>query len=362
MQSVDRQAFYTLVKAGLRNDVQPLPVGYHWEQVVELASRQGMVGIAFDGLVAVIDKFGGESIPVEFKLKLYGLVHLHTSKTKRLWDICADFAMKMKPLRCYVLKGIDYAKYWPKPLYREFGDMDIVVANEYNEIVFEDANRKAESIGAQVEWGTYKHSHIHYDGVMVENHQFITNFEGTKHGMEMERELRKLMFQSAPSKLLHTDMLSPSVNFTAIFLLKHAQHHFVFEGVAIRHFIDWIYFIEKEGKNIDWKWFYETLDAMNLRNFTDMLCAFCERKLAWNFNDEHIISNATDEVLDEVEEYMFTPKANVQNRNPFYIVKRFYKRFQRAWKFRDLHYQSFLQAIWTSIAYAGIFDRKPKLD
>lgn len=73
-------------------------------------------------------------------------------------------------------------------------DCFLVDENEY-ETSLTVNNSVARQIGTLVEDGGYKHSHIHYKGLLIENHKYLINFNKTKQGIKIEKIMQQWMIE-----------------------------------------------------------------------------------------------------------------------------------------------------------------------
>ncbi len=62
-----------------------------------------------------------------------------------------------------------------------------------HEWAYEEGNRLAEILGAKVDIHDYKHSHISYKGLIVENHRLLTTARGSKEKKSFEMYLQNLL-------------------------------------------------------------------------------------------------------------------------------------------------------------------------
>ena len=254
-----QEVLFRLVRAGLdlgggepATDSAPFVSAPDWKWIYKMSARQGVLAVAYDGLGALI-KAG--VIPAECQpdrsLKLqwgFNVVEIekrfaHQQQVAvELAKIFAD-----QHIRTVVLKGLAVAEYYPRANHRPCGDLDCYLMGEY-----ERGNQICETIHADVKRDYYKHSHIVYKGLTIENHQFCTAIRGSKRAKDFERELHRLLPADATRPICNSPLEQPDALFTALFLTIHAWGHFLTEGVALRHLIDWMMLLEKFEQDIDW--------------------------------------------------------------------------------------------------------------
>ncbi len=94
-----------------------------------------------------------------------------------MFSLSAEYADKMyeNGIPVVVLKGLAFGVYFPNPMSRECGDLDCYMMGKDRE-----GDHITALIGGKVEDGGYKHAHLHYKGLTIENHYYLTNFNNTK--------------------------------------------------------------------------------------------------------------------------------------------------------------------------------------
>ncbi len=270
-----QELFFLLLQLGLdtkkEHSLNAELSAKNWDDLFSLGIQQGVAAIQFDGLQKLMEKgtlLSNTEIPKDIKLKWFA----HTmqvekrclSQHKLSAELSAKFAEN--DIRTIVLKGIAAGINYPEPLRRPCGDLDCFLMGDY-----ERGNVIAESLGAKVERGHYKHSKIIYKGLMVENHQFCTAIRGNKRAKRFEYLLQSLLNEEATTNIGDTSLENPSPMFNALFLTHHAKAHFLYEGIALRHLCDWAMLIKQQGKDIDWNKFNDYCSSFGLKHFADSM-------------------------------------------------------------------------------------------
>ncbi len=266
-----------------------------WQELYSLATRQGVTAVIFDKLRTLPKEVAPPSHIVQ-KWMLHALSI--EKQTKVIYNRCADFAQRMHEhgLQTLVLKGVAVSQYYPNPWHREFGDLDCYLyRNTADGIVwdgcYEEGNGIAEQVGYTVKRGHYKHSHINYEGLEIENHQFSLPIKDGKDTKALERMLRGIVEQQGGGVPIRDSHLScPPADFNALFLTAHAMSHFLYESIKIRHVMDWALFLKAEQDNVDWDRFWKWCDRMHYTRFAQCMNYICVHLL-----DVDIHAFATDE-------------------------------------------------------------------
>ncbi len=237
---------------------------------VDFAIKHGVGAFVFDGLQKAIEAgtLTSDAVAREVKMKLYS----HTIQVEKQCEVQYAKAAELSSLfaadgiRVVVLKGIAAGMNYPNLWHRPCGDFDCYLMGDYDK-----GNEIAKMVGAEVGLHSYKHSHINYKGLMVENHQFCTAHRGSKRMKRFERCLQKLLKEEGCSRIGNTCIECPSPLFNAIYLTHHAKEHFISEGISLRHLCDWAMLLHKHAEEIDWQRFMLMANEYGLRKFADAM-------------------------------------------------------------------------------------------
>ncbi len=208
----------------------PLLSNEEWKRLFNTCRQQGLIAVVYD-VISLLPK--EQQPPRELKLqwalsaeKIKGRYNKQRQLAMELADAFAD-----KGINTYVLKGLAISGYYPTPEHRECGDLDCFLASvaDNGEFVprYEDGNVIAEKIGAEVERDYYKHSHINFKGLMVENHAFCTAIRGSKDRKAFERHLQHLLATKPSTPIDGSHLMRPCADFNALFLTAHGMGHFI---------------------------------------------------------------------------------------------------------------------------------------
>ena len=246
--------------------------GVEWTKVYALARKQGVLAIAFDGLMRLFerDEAFAKSFPQPLKLQWINAVFRIEQRYDYSRAVCAELVDKWaeQGISTLCLKGMAFSTYYPVPNHRECGDFDCYLYNDYAK-----GNAVAREIGAKVEDDWYKHSEIIYRKVMIENHQYIVAVRNGKKTKSLHTLLDEIARTEERKQLFDTKIEMPSALFNAIFLNHHSLTHFLSEGIRLRHLLDWALFLKAEQSNLDWVRFYEVCEEYGLRAFVDCMTA-----------------------------------------------------------------------------------------
>jgi len=341
-----------------------------WQEIYKYVKQQGVLAIAWDAIarLAKEGKLTPEQLPNQALKLQWALsaerIRNRYNKQRQLADKLAE-AFAEDGINTNVLKGFAISGYYPIPEYRECGDLDCFLSTtqEDGEFVcrYDDGNEIAVKIGAKVEIGFYKHSHIKYKGLIVENHAFCTAIRGSRDRKALERHLQHLLATRPSTPIDGTHLLRPCADFNALFLAAHSFGHFLTEGVKLRHILDWALFLNAEQENIDWKSFYEWCNRMHYTKFVDTLTAISTEYFGLEVKNTliHTQSDLRDKVLEDV---LFGERS-IHNTSASKFKKRLMiirNRLFGGWKYREVYEKSaVIDTVQMVLAF--FIERKPKL-
>lgn len=323
-----------------------------WQEVYRLGKAQGVTGILFEK-VKVLPK--EVAPPKELALRWMSHTMSVERQTKILYQKSAEFAelMTQDGLQTMVLKGLALIGYYPNPWHREYGDLDCYLYAEKDGKVtwdgcYERGNCIAETHGVEVKRGFYKHSHIKYKGMEVENHQFALPIKDGPEVKALERELRRQVASSERlERIGQTHLYRPSADFTALFLTAHSLSHFLFESIKLRHVLDWAFFVKAEHKHIDWDNFWQWCERMKYTRFVMCLNYICEHYLEMELpqelykSEDDEIAVLTEKVLDDIfGGYSLYTQDHSGLMHRVMIIRSYLKGL---WKFHQVHQRN---AFW----------------
>lgn len=81
----------------------------------------------------------------------------------------------------------------------------------------------------------------------------------------------------------------PSTNFNALFLLKHAQGHFIKEGIRMRHVLDWSLFLGAKQEKVDWARMLPLLEKTRKAKFAGVMTVIAIRHLHIDVHNKRFV-------------------------------------------------------------------------
>ncbi len=335
-----------------------------WTATFALTARWGLKSIVWAGYSRLHALLPPTLVlPVDLKLKWYSAdVATQALAVKKREDIerFARLVTDGGVREMVVMKGTAYARFYPHNEWREYGDCDCFVFDDYDVL-----HRIAKEHGAVVDEDHYKHSHVIYRGLTVENHRFLTSFGGARHYHRVEHLMEDLLRRGPLTPLDGTPILQPSTTFTALFLPLHALRHFTSEHITLRHILDWLFFLRTYGGDIDWKKMYGLYDLCRLHRGVDLMTQYCVERLGLSLDDLPGLAaeyRPDARLFALFERDIVAPAPSVGGeRFALQKVPRILRRFRRQWRFRALLEISWLRELWITVAWMSYLHRMPHL-
>lgn len=357
-----------------------------WDSIKALADRQCLSAVLLDGLLQLPK---GYLPPEEIVLQLIGRSvkyyeckhNLYRKAIAELAKFYNDHGFKMM-----VLKGYACAIDWPKPEHRPTGDIDIWLFGQQAAADKElDSWFKIHSSSSEIDSSHHHHTVFNWQGFTVENHYDFINVHARKSNVKLEKIFKELgdecHIESANKTSIGIDahcrtknyalnsqkgmripwievngerVYLPSANLHALFLIRHMVAHFAADRINLRQVLDWAFFVEKHGKEVDWKWLLEKLDEFGLRRFFDVINVICVEDL--NFSAElfpyvHSEKSLKQRVLGDILEPEFNEEM------PTWLFPRLLFRYRRwqanHWKqsicYKETRLSVFCSGIWSHL-------------
>lgn len=342
-----------------------------WEALKALAGKQGLTAVVLDGIEEFkrLNVQGVQGPDQQFLLQWIGEV-MQNYETRyvayeKAISSLAGFYIQ-HGFKMMVLKGYACSLNWPNPNHRPCGDIDIWQFGQYKEADAALAREK----GIKIDNSHHHHTVFYWGDFMVENHYNFVNVHAKRSSKKLE-----VLFKELGSKLhLNFDYNDnrgikkgckiqsvkvngekvhlPSPNLHALFLIRHMVSHFAAAEISLRHVLDWAFFVEKHGVDVDWEWLIYVLKKYHMKEFFDCINAICVDDLG--FKIELFAYIQFDPLLKErVLNDIISPayeSASPKNLIPRLIYK--YKRWQgNAWKQRlcysESRFETFIMGLWS---------------
>ena len=330
-----------------------------YDELYSISTQQGIAAIVWDKVLQTVANNNAlpewqlsRPLKIQWALAVENIIKKYNHLKQLSIEIADVWARE--GIKTYGLKGWALSTYYPKPELREFGDFDC-----YLGVNFTRGNDVAILQGAQFDPHDYRHSHIYYKGLTIENHQYFLPIRGNARNKRLERYLQAVI--PYDERIEDSNIYYPSPQFHSLFIVLHMLQHFLYENITLRHMLDWAYFVNAEKDNIDWREFNLKCAEAGATRFIEALNHICTAHMGLNLDGtllnadcryaEKILQNTLDQSLQKVsgvQGIWLTRLMKIQN----IIAQR--------WRFNELYDRNFIYHI-TQTALGIIFDRNPHI-
>ena len=237
-----------------------------WHAIYAVAKKQALVGVLFHG----IEKLPRELAPEpDLLMQWIGQAQMIRRRNMVMNRQSAKVyvAIRAKGYRGCILKGQGNALMYPDAYMRTSGDVDVWMMEDRDKVrkmaqVLSDSGRLD---GREI----YKHVEVTMDGISVELHPV----PATLNNPVYDRRLRKWFQRNGDLQSSNVvrlpdeagEMAVPTGAFNAVYQLCHLYHHYLYEGIGLRQFVDYYYVVK--GLNTDCAALRRELKRLGLRKF-----------------------------------------------------------------------------------------------
>ncbi|MCR5149593.1 MAG: nucleotidyltransferase family protein [Clostridiales bacterium] len=220
-----------------------------------------------------------------------------TRNIQVIYEQC-QLATVFKGIPYVILKGTAAAVYYPEPLRRTLGDIDILVKPEY----FEQAYNALISSGYVKDSSVYggdRHERFFINGVTVELHRRFAQLNS----LEQEKMLDTWLFEAEPVEGKIDSHIFPMLPepLSGISLLAHISQHLE-SGLGLRHILDFVMYVDKALDDEKWHNFKELTDILGLTKLAET-AAFAGQKYFGAYPDYRWCRSADVKLCEEFMDY-----------------------------------------------------------
>lgn len=355
-ESLDTEGFRTLFDAsGGRPD---------WKAVYRLASAQGVLAVAWDGVQRLVDAGALDSgmqpdrnTMLQWVYNVQVIEQRYERQRRSIAELAGFYAGH--DIRMMLLKGYGLSLCYPVPEHRPCGDIDIWL---YGEQERADELLRREK-GIEVREDKHHHTIFFVNGVLVENHYDFLNVHAHISNRGLETVLQELA--KSGSAETHVDsgegqtaVWLPPADFNALFLLRHAAVHYAAVNIGLRHVVDWAMFVAEYGGQVDWVRLERTAVEYNMHRFLYCLneiavkCTGLDEELFPKLPHDELAGRVLEDILSP--EFSEQPPEGTLWRLNIYKVRRWWA---NRWKHRIVYREGLLKTFFVQI-YSHIL--KPK--
>lgn len=323
-----------------------------WGELQALAERQGLLAVVLDGLDYLIHRGISLDIPtMQKKMWIGQVIQNYENRYEQYRRAIAELAgfYNSHGFKMMILKGYACSLDWTKPEHRPSGDIDIWMFGMQKEV---DAILAAEK-NVHIDSSHHHHTVFKWHDFTVEDHYDFINVHARKSNVRLERVFKELGTDDSHFVEVYGERVYlPSANLHALFLIRHMVAHFAAAEITLRQVLDWAFFVEKHGGEVNWPWLESSLKEFGLNRFFDIVNAICIENLGFNFNLDAILNHGINEQLKtRVLGDILNPEFNEEQ--PKRLLPRMCFRYRRwqanGWKQRLCYNESRFSAFWSGV-------------
>lgn len=325
-----------ILKSALQQE-EPSPIVLdtkQWEALLKASQKQGVTAIVLQQVLRCEN-----NIPKDIKLR-WALQSRHIEKINHLQQqalFAFNDLMQKNAISVMCLKGLGLGLLYPQPSYRECGDVDIYCHEAYD---------KVNDIVARQGIGTHhedeKHCSFKFRGITIENHR---NFAYSYN--KVDRAIRPVLEKTLPLSPCCDErlpnILLPSPNANALYLLHHSIGHLVWSGVGLRHCLDWYFFLKRHHNTLDWHFLEQVWQQSHLLYAAALISGVCHKYLgmpqAWFPLKEEVKRRDIERIISDIMNPISMSSATSN------VFKKLYRKsvqyHRRCWKHRLLLQEPF---------------------
>ena len=362
-----------LLRIALGNESDcSLPSCVNWREVIDLSFEQGVAAIAVDGLQRIYDRLevSGERLACLEDLdspELEDLKYEWFGEVMNCEQDYGNYEAAIERLACLyngvglmmmVLKGYGLSRNYPVPSHRPTGDIDIFLTEgsrgSNGSRVQEAWKRGDEAVtkewGVEVDYANPHHSTFCVDGYLVENHISFLNNYSHKDNEDVERKLVS-MVEGCKNRYRvgKGTIILPSVQFNALYLLRHSSSHFTTEKLSLRQLLDWALFVDKYSHEIDWTQLWMDAKEANMHRFLACLNRMCVEYLGFDEGKFPFAAEAKDlhkRVMEDILHPEFDEEIPPRSRLLRYSIAKTRRLWTNRWKYAMVYNEPLWKTFW----------------
>ncbi|MBR4266993.1 MAG: nucleotidyltransferase family protein [Bacteroidales bacterium] len=237
-----REKFLELLKIaiGIKNCFDCVPSPDEWKVLYEISKSQSLVGICFLGIQKLPIE---QHPPLEIELKFLGWSGKIQNKNLDINKRCVLLQQKLHQagFKVCFLKGQGNATFYPEPLLRQSGDIDIWVDGGFDKVLkyVNSVKHPREATDQDIDFPVFRDTEVelHYKAASLPN-----PFKSKRVGKWFDDIQQKSLF----SKTLlpdGNDIIIPNPEMNLVYQLIHIYRHFFELGIGMRQIMDYYYLL-----------------------------------------------------------------------------------------------------------------------
>lgn len=233
-----------------------------WQAIIRLARQQSVLALVAERILRLpVELMPARAVRLELGLSIQLVERESQRVLSTLAAVAEDY--EAEQLSFVLLKGPTMAQYYPMPMLRSPGDLDLYLwrAGDY-----ERANAYAASCGYRLQ-GTSLYEQLYWRGkTAVENHRLIAYFGVAKYDEALAEIMRPIAESDgwAFTRVGERRYRTLPIELDAVYCFQHILHHFSYLGIGFRQVCDWLLLLERHSERIDLDRFIDYAGRLDL--------------------------------------------------------------------------------------------------
>lgn len=268
------QSFFFLLRKALGTDSPkfafPLLTKEEWEDLYNLAKKQTLTGVLLSGIQKLDpDLAPPKKILLQWFAQVEKIKERNIQLNKTVVKVSERFAVD--GFKSAILKGQGVALYYPEPLLRMPGDIDIWLDGNREDII-KYVRKYCPKEGAR---------YHHIDFPVMKNVSIEVHFTPTWMNAFSKNKLLQGLFEDWKETTFNNKVnlddkdvkgfCVPTDKMNRIFLLIHIYHHFFDEGIGLRQLVDYFYLLRRGCSDEEKKEIQQIIQSLGIVKFTKAL-------------------------------------------------------------------------------------------
>ena len=296
------EAFFKLMRLGMRacDDCDVALDKAGWEAVYELARRHAVAAVVLDGVerLTIMQK-PPQDLVWAWIVQVQQVEEANRRLNRTVVMVCDKF--RRESMGTVLLKGQGLSVFYPRPLHRQPGDIDLWM----------DAGRKEVVAYVRKYCPTAEVVYHHADFPVLKEAPMELHFTPSwMNCWGMNRRLQRYFAEWKPYSLLHKVQLPervgevsvPTLAMNRIYLLVHIYRHLFDEGIGLRQLLDYYFVLRQPCSEADRKEAVQALERLHLKRFASAVMYVLQE--VFGMADGHLLVEPSGRygkrLLDEV--------------------------------------------------------------
>lgn len=268
----DTQRYLDFLRYSI-DDACPLPDSIYqmdWYGLYDFAVEQAILGVIYHGIKRLPPDAPRPDSDLE--ITWFGMSEAIRKRNFQLNLVATKLTQNLAKagFRSCILKGQGNALMYPDPYMRQPGDIDVWVDGSRDEVYL--------FVKQKVDKPSERYHHVDYpvvEGIPIELHHmpiFLFNPWANKYLQSFFADNKVRQFSNSITLPDNAGEFSrPTDDFNLVYQMIHTNHHFINQGVGLRHFLDYYFLLKRGCDEQKKKQLAEIFRKLNLTGFASSM-------------------------------------------------------------------------------------------